>query len=351
MDMRRLGRTDMNVSSLCLGTMTFGEQNTKAEGFAQMDRALEGGINFFDTAELYAVPPKAATAGRTEEIIGDWMEARKTRDKVIIATKVIGRSSHMNWFRDDGSLPKLNRQNIMEAIDKSLARLKTDYIDLYQIHWPDRNMPSFGASPMRFQKPDILEDEVAIEETLEVMSELVTAGKIRAIGLSNESSWGAMKYLEAHRHNGLERVHSIQNTYNLVNRTFEANLAELAIREDLGLLAYSSLGQGYLTGKYLNGARPKGARSTLFDRQSRYEGPGADEAYVAYIALAREFGIDPAEMAIAYVASRPFTTSNIIGATSLEQLDSALAAADLVITDELENRINELHVIHGNPCP
>lgn len=350
MDMRRLGRTDMTVSSLCLGTMTFGEQNTRAEGFAQMDRALEGGINFFDTAELYAVPPKAATVGRTEEIIGDWFEARNNRDQVILATKVVGRSSN-NWFREDGWLPKLDRRNIMEAVDKSLARLKTDYIDLYQIHWPDRNMPSFGASPMRFKDPGQNEDEVPIEETLEVMSELVTAGKIRAIGLSNESSWGAMKYLEAHRHKGLERVHSIQNTYNLVNRTFEANLAELAIREDVRLLAYSSLGQGYLTGKYLNGARPKGARSTLFDRQARYEGPGADEAYTAYVALAQEFGIDPAQMAIAFTASRPFVTANIIGATNLGQLDNALEAGDLTITEELEERINELHVIHGNPCP
>ncbi|MGJ8535227.1 MAG: aldo/keto reductase [Alphaproteobacteria bacterium] len=350
MDMRRLGRTDMTVSSLCLGTMTFGEQNTRAEGFAQMDRALEGGINFFDTAELYAVPPKAATVGRTEEIIGDWFEARNNRDQVILATKVVGRSSN-NWFREDGSLPKLDRRNIMEAVDRSLARLKTDYIDLYQIHWPDRNMPSFGASPMRFKDPGLHEDEVPIEETLEVMSELVTAGKIRAIGLSNESSWGAMKYLEAHRHKGLERVHSIQNTYNLVNRTFEANLAELAIREDVRLLAYSSLGQGYLTGKYLNGARPKGARSTLFARQARYEGPGADEAYTAYVALAKEFGIDAAQMAIAFTASRPFTTSNIIGARTLEQLDNALEAGDLIITEELEDRINELHVIHGNPCP
>jgi aryl-alcohol dehydrogenase-like predicted oxidoreductase len=351
MDMRRLGRTDITVSSLCLGTMTFGEQNTRADGFAQMDRALEGGINFFDTAELYAVPPKAATAGRTEEIIGDWFTARKNRDQVILATKVVGRSSGMDWFRDDGSLPKLDRQNIFEAVDKSLARLKTDYIDLYQIHWPDRNMPSFGASPMRFKNPDRLPDEVPIDETLSAMTDLVKAGKIRAIGLSNESSWGAMKYLEAHRHQGLERVQSIQNTYNLVNRTFEANLAELAMREDLGLLAYSSLAQGYITGKYLNGARPKGARSTLFDRQSRYEGPGAEEAYIAYIKLAKEFGLDPAQMAIAFAASRPFTTANIIGASSLPQLDNALAAADLTITRELEDRINELHVIHGNPCP
>ncbi|WP_306259157.1 aldo/keto reductase [Pararhizobium sp. IMCC21322] len=350
MDMRRLGRTDITVSSLCLGTMTFGEQNTRADGFAQMDRALEGGINFFDTAELYAVPPKAATVGRSEEIVGDWFEARNNRDQVILATKVVGRSSN-KWFREDGALPKLDRQNIMEAVDGSLTRLKTDYIDLYQIHWPDRKMPSFGASPMQFKKPEPHEDEVPIEETLEVMSELVTAGKIRAIGLSNESSWGAMKYLEAHRHKGLERVHSIQNTYNLVNRTFEVNLAELAIREDVRLLAYSSLAQGYLTGKYLNGALPKGARRTLFDRQDRYEGPGAEEAYTAYVALAKEFGIDPAQMAIAFAASRPFATANIIGATNLEQLDNAIAAADLTITEELENRINELHVIHGNPCP
>nr|WP_306269531.1 aldo/keto reductase [Pararhizobium sp. IMCC3301] len=351
MDMRRLGRTDINVSALCLGTMTFGEQNTRADGFAQMDRALEAGVNFFDTAELYAIPPKAATAGRTEQIIGDWFEASGNRDQVILATKVVGRSDRMDWFRDDGALPKLDRKNIFEAVDKSLTRLKTDYIDLYQIHWPDRNMPGFGASPMRFKQPERLEDEITIEETLEAMTELVTAGKIRAIGLSNESSWGTMSWLEAHRTKGLARVQSIQNTYNLVNRTFEVNLAEVALREDVGLLAYSTLAQGFLTGKYLNGARPKGARRTLFNRMARYEGPGAEAAYTAYVALAAKFDIDPAQMAIAFATARPFTTATIIGATSLAQLDVALGAADLDLSDELEDRINELHKIHGNPCP
>ena len=350
MDMRRLGRTDINVSALCLGTMTFGEQNTRADGFAQMDRALDAGVNFFDTAELYAIPPKAATAGRSEEIVGDWFEARGNRDKIILATKVIGRSSN-DWFRDDGAPPKLDRKNILEAVDKSLARLKTDYIDLYQVHWPDRNMPGFGANPMRFKQPERLPDEVPIEETLEAMTELVSAGKVRAIGLSNESSWGTMSWLEAHRTKGLARVQSIQNTYNLVNRTFEVNLAELALREDVGLLAYSTLAQGFLTGKYLNGAEPKGARRTLFNRMARYEGPGAEEAYTAYVALAQEFGIDPAQMAIAFATARPFTTATIIGATSLAQLDVALGAANLVVSEELEDRINELHKIHGNPCP
>lgn len=351
MDMRRLGRTDIFVSSICLGTMTFGEQNTKAEGFAQMDRSLEAGVNFFDTAELYAIPPKAATIGRTEEIIGDWFEERGNRDQIILATKVVGRSDGMNWFRSDGSLPKLDKRNILEAIDGSLKRLKTNYIDLYQIHWPDRNVSGFGSNPMRYHHPNQLEDEVAIEETLEVMDGLVKAGKVRAIGLSNESSWGAMRYLEAHRHQDLARVHSIQNTYNLVNRTFEVNLAELAMREDLGLLAYSALAQGFHSGKYQNGAQPARARRTLFNRLARYEGPGADDAFTAYVELAIEFGMDPSQMALAFATTRPFTTSTIIGATTMEQLDLAIGAGDIAISDELEERINELHKIHGNPCP
>lgn len=351
MDMRRLGRTDIFVSSICLGTMTFGEQNTKADGFAQMDRSLEKGVNFFDTAELYAIPPKAATAGRTEEIIGDWFEARGNREKVVLATKVVGRSDGMDWFRADGSLPKLDKRNVLEAVEGSLRRLKTDYIDLYQIHWPDRNVSGFGSNPMRYNHPNTLDDEIAIEETLDAMHSLVKAGKVRAVGLSNESSWGAMRYLEEHRSKGLPRVHSIQNTYNLVNRTFEVNLAELAMREDLSLLAYSALAQGFLTGKYQNGAQPPRARRTLFNRLGRYEGPGADQAFTAYLELAQEFGMDPAQLALAFATTRSFTTSTIIGATTMNQLELAIDAGDIAISDELEGKINELHKIHGNPCP
>ncbi|PCJ83122.1 MAG: aldo/keto reductase [Hyphomicrobiales bacterium] len=351
MEMRKLGRTDIEVSSICLGTMTFGEQNTRAEGFAQMDRSIDAGINFFDMAELYAIPPKPETTGRTEEIVGDWLVARKNRDKVIIATKTVGHTDGMTWFRDDGSNAKLDLPNIREAVEKSLARLKTDYIDLYQIHWPDRRTSLFGANPSQYHHPETRDDEVSIEETLEAFAVMQKEGKIREIGLSNESCWGTMRFLEAHRANSVPRVASIQNAYSFVNRTYETNLAELTMREDVGLLAYSVLAQGYLTGKYRDGAKPAGARRTLFERLGRYEGAGSESAINAYLDLAIEFGIDPCQLAIAHAESRCFCTSVIIGATNMDQLEIALGSNDVTITPELEERINTLHQIHGNPCP
>ncbi|TKT79043.1 aldo/keto reductase [Aquamicrobium sp. LC103] len=350
MEKRRLGRTDLLVSKICLGTMTFGEQNTEAEGHAQLDMAAERGVNFFDMAELYPIPPKAETQGRTEAIIGSWLKARRNRDRAIIASKVVGRTAN-EWFRG-GRPSKLVRADILDAIDKSLAKLGIDHLDLYQIHFPDRLVP-WGSNPTRIGKwpAERVADETPIAETLAVFDELVKAGKIRHLGLSNESSWGVMKFIhEADKGVG-PRVVSLQNAYNLVNRTFEVNLAEVCDREDVSLLAYSPLAQGYLTGKYDDGALPAGSRKQLFDRLQRYETPGAAEAHKAYNDLAREYGMEPALFANAFVTHRPFVTSNIIGATSTAQLETALASADVKWTAEMQEAVDALHQKLGNPCP
>lgn len=350
MEKRRLGRTDLHVSSLSLGTMTFGEQNTEAEGHAQMDMALEHGVNLFDAAELYPIPPKAETQGRTEEIIGSWIKARGNRDKVVLATKMVGRSAN-TWFRDGGVTANLSRAHVEEAVDKNLKRLQTDYIDLYQIHWPDRAVSGFGSNPTIWQAPKPVDDEVPIEETLSALADQVKAGKIRHIGLSNESAWGTMTWLATAERLGLPRVVSIQNAYSLVNRTYEVGLAEIGLREDVGLLAYSALAQGYLTGKYRDGALPAGARKTLFDRLNRYEKPGAEEAINAYLDLAAELGIAPSQLAIAFARSRSFMTSVILGATSLAQLEHDLASLEVTITPEIEKKITAIFQKHGSPCP
>ena len=350
MQKRRLGRTDIHVSAICLGTMTWGEQNTEADGHAQMDLAFDRGVNFMDTAELYPIPPKPETQGRTETYIGNWMQARKNRDKVILATKVVGRTPSP-WFRGDRP-SKLVRADIFDAIDKSLKRLKTDYVDLYQIHFPDRAV-QWGANPTRVgtTPPRRDADETPIAETLAAFGELVTSGKIRHLGLSNESSWGVMRYVAESDKGVGPRPVSLQNAYNLVNRTFEVNLAETCDREEVGLLAYSPIAQGYLTGKYDHGARPAGARSTLFNRGQRYETPGAADALLAYNELARSFGMEPALFANAYVVSRRFVTAAIPGATTIAQLEMALAAADVTWTDEMQNAVDALHQKLGNPCP
>lgn len=350
MELRRLGRTDTHVSALCLGTMTFGEQNSEAEGHAQMDYSLEKGINFFDAAELYPIPPKRETQGRTERVIGTWFKKTGNRDKVIMATKVVGRTV-MDWFRENGELGRLTREQIEFAVDRSLKNLQTDYIDLYQIHWPDRNVSGFGSNPTRWVDAEPAEDENSIESTLEILGDLVKAGKIRHVGISNESAWGAMRYVAASEHLGLPRVASIQNAYSFVNRTFEGGLAEVATRENVGLLAYSVLAQGYLTGKYQDGALPKGARKTLFDRLQRYEHPRTLEAIDAYIDLAKQSGLDPAQMAIAHAVSRSFVTSVIIGATRMDQLETNIAAADVKLSDEVLAKIDAIHQEFGNPAP
>jgi aryl-alcohol dehydrogenase-like predicted oxidoreductase len=345
---RLLGRTDIRVSALCLGTMTWGQQNTEAEGHAQMDMALDYGINFFDTAEIYSIPPKAETQGSTERIVGSWLKARGTRDKIILASKVAGRGN--SYLRPDGQPTRLDRANITQAIEGSLRRLQTDYIDLYQLHWPDRPVSLFGNGGNDYRDQDISE-AVPFEETVGALQDLVTAGKIRHFGLSNETAWGTMKFLAASDAGHGPRVASIQNAYNLVNRSYETGLAEISMREQVSLLAYSPLGQGYLTGKYQHGARPTGARTTLFERGQRYEKPGVEEAIDAYLVLARDFYLDPATLALAFVTSRPFVTSNIIGATTMEQLKLALDSEAVTVTPELETRINALFQIHGSPAP
>lgn len=346
---RPLGRTDLRVSSITLGTMTWGQQNSEAEGHAQLDRALDAGINFIDTAESYAIPPRAETQGSTERIIGTWLKSRGKRDKIVLASKVAGPSDR-NYLRKDGSSPRLDARHINEAIDSSLERLQTDYLDLYQLHWPHRNVPLFGGgshAPSRGGNGS----EVPIEETLNALDALVKSGKVRHVGLSNETAWGLSRFLHLSETTGAPRVVSVQNAYNLLNRTYEVGLAEFHAREQVGLLAYSPLAQGFLTGKYQRGARPAGARTTLFERGQRYQKPGTEAAIESYLGIARDFGLDPAQLAIAYVTSRSFVTSTIIGATSLEQLDIDLAALDTVITPEIEARIDAAHQLHGSPAP
>lgn len=351
MQTRPLGRTGLSVTALSLGTMTWGQQNTEDEAFAQMDYALDAGLNLWDAAELYPIPRRAETQGRTEAYIGNWLAARPgARDRIILASKVLGRSGD-DWFRDGGRHPRLTASHIEEAVDKSLKRLKTDRIDLYQVHWPDRPAPGFGSNPNVFKVPERPADETPIEESLAALDKLVKAGKVLHIGLSNESTWGLMKWLEASEKGAGPRVCSIQNAYSLVNRTFEVNLAEAALREDVGLLTYSTLAQGYLTGKYRNGALPAGARKTLFDSLKRYEGPGALEAINLYLDLAAEAGIDPTKMAIAFALSRPFVASVILGATSVEQMKPVIEAASMTLPQDVLDAIDDIHRGHGNPCP
>jgi len=345
MEFRSLGNTDIKVSLLCLGTMTFGEQNTEQQAHAQLDMAVDKGINFIDTAEMYPVPPKAETQGLTESYIGSWLKKRGGRDRLVLASKVAGRTDELDYFRE-GTV-RLDRRNIEQAIDASLRRLQTDYLDLYQVHWPDRPTNFFG----RLGYEHVETESVPIEETLTVLGDLVKAGKVRRIGISNETPWGVAAYLRAAERLDLPRIVSIQNPYNLLNRTFEVGLAEFAHREQVGLLAYSPLAFGMLSGKYLDGARPAGARLSLFERFTRYTNPEGEAATAAYVSLARRYGLDPAQMALAYINSRPFLTSNIIGATDLEQLDSNIASADLTLDKELLEDIELIHQRQPNPCP
>jgi aryl-alcohol dehydrogenase-like predicted oxidoreductase len=346
MQTRPLGRTGLSVPLICLGTMTFGEQNTQEDGFAQMDYALDRGIDFFDTAELYAIPPRAETYGATEVIIGNWMKARGNRNKITLASKVVGRSP-MNWARNNGEGPRVDKANIDEAVQKSLKRLQTDYIDLYQIHWPDRRINLFGGWGYK----DYKQDYNSFEDTLAALDVWVQKGAIRHIGLSNESPWGVMRFVEEAVRAGLPRIASIQNAYNLVNRVFELGLAEIAMREDVSLLAYSPLAQGYLTGKYLGGARPAGARTTLFERGQRYQGPGAETALKAYVDLAADHGLTPSQLALKFCATREFMTSVIIGATTMEQLVHDIDAFDAPWNEDLEKAIETIHATTPNPCP
>ncbi|HJS32143.1 MAG TPA: NADP(H)-dependent aldo-keto reductase [Alphaproteobacteria bacterium] len=347
MQYRRLGTTDLNVSLICLGTMTWGEQNSEAEAHAQLDRALEYGINFIDAAEMYPVPPRAETFGRTEDHIGTWLKRRPgARSKVILATKVTGANNAMPHVRDGRG--RLDRKNIEAALDGSLQRLQTDYIDLYQTHSPDRKVNAFGRLGYSHEPAS---DGAALEETLDVLGDFVKAGKVRHVGVSNETAWGAMQHLTLAASGRGPRIESIQNPYNLLNRTFEVGLAEVACRANCGLLAYSPLAMGVLAGKYLDGARPPGCRLTLFERFKRYSTPRAEPAAASYVKLARDHGLDPAKMALAFVNTRPFLTSTIIGCTSLAQLDQNVASLEIKLSADVLAAIEAIHAANPNPCP
>jgi aryl-alcohol dehydrogenase-like predicted oxidoreductase len=346
MQYSRLGDTDLQVSRICLGTMTFGEQNTPEAAHAQLDLALERGVNFIDTAEIYPVPPRGETYGETERIVGSWLKARGTRERVVLATKAAGRADWLPHVR--GGAPRLNRAHLEAALEGSLERLGTDRIDLYQLHWPDRNTNYFGDLGYSHDPDD---DPVPVEETLAVLGDFVKAGKVRHVGLSNETPWGIMAFLRAAERLGLPRTVTVQNPYSLLNRTFEIGCAEVALRERVGLLAYSPLAFGVLTGKYLHGARPEGARLTRFERFQRYNGPAGQAAAAAYVELARRHGLEPAAMALAFVHRQPFLTATIVGATSVEQLARNLDSIDLDLPGPVLEGIEAIHRSHPNPCP
>lgn len=339
-----LGDTDLQVSPLCLGTMTWGEQNSEADAHAQLDFATARGINFIDAAEMYPVPPKPETQGRTEEYLGSWLKKTGRRNEVVIATKVIG-PGLFPYIRGG---PRLDRDSVLAACETSLRRLQTEVIDLYQVHWPQRSVNSFGKLGYEHRED---EHAVPIEETLGALAELQWQGKIRHIGVSNETPWGVSEYLRLSRERGLPRIASIQNPYNLLNRSFEVGLVEFVHRERIGMLAYSPLAFGVLAGKYLHGARPPDGRLTLFARFTRYNGQQAELAAREYVALAHAQGLDPAQMALAFVQSRPFMTSTIIGATTLAQLDSNIGSAGIVLSRAVLKAIEEIHSRFTIPCP
>ncbi len=343
MEYRQLGDSDLQVSALSLGTMTFGEQNSEAEAHEQLDYAVSCGVNFIDTAEMYPVPPRAATAGRTESIVGSWL-TRQPRDKLLIATKITGPARGFTWIRGG---PRIDKKHLTAALETSLKRLRTDYVDLYQIHWPDRYVPMFGAVGY-----DVTQERetVEIEEQLEALNALVQAGKVRHLGLSNETPWGVMRFVAAAEKSGLAKVISIQNAYHLMNRAFEAGLAEVCRHHKVGLLAYSPLAFGWLSGKY---ADPKAdGRITRFPGfGQRYNKPGVPAASADYAALARQAGLDPAQMALAFVRSRWFTSSVILGATSLTQLQNNLASAELNLSQEILLQIEAIYARHPSPAP
>ncbi|MBK8189640.1 MAG: NADP(H)-dependent aldo-keto reductase [Vampirovibrionales bacterium] len=346
MEYRALGLTDLRVSVICLGTMTWGEQNSPQDAHAQLDRALALGVNFIDAAELYPVPARAETSGSTESIIGDWLAARGNRDQVILATKVAGPSA-MSWIR--AGQARLNRAHIRQALEGSLRRLQTDYIDLYQLHWPDRRTNYFGRLGYEHQ---LEEAATPLEESLAALNELAQEGKIRHIGLSNETPWGTMRCLQLAGQGVGPRVVSVQNPYNLLNRSYEIGMAEVSCRESCGLLAYSPLAFGLLSGKYQDGARPPGARMTIFGPYfDRYASAQSALAVDAYVTLARKQNLSPAQMSLAFVNSRPFVTSSIIGATSLAQLEENIASLDVTLDEEALDEIESIHRRWPNPAP
>jgi aryl-alcohol dehydrogenase-like predicted oxidoreductase len=344
MNYRKLGNTDLEVSTICLGTMTWGEQNTQREGFEQMDYALDQGVNFWDTAELYAVPPKAETFGHTETIIGNWFEKNKKRDKVILATKVAGPSRKYLRNGENSFVGK----NLDKAINDSLKRLKTDYIDLYQLHWPERNVNNFGKLGYTHKENSWNE----FEDVLENLKKYIESGKIRYVGLSNETPWGVMKYLKLSKDKDLPRMMSIQNPYSLLNRSYEVGLAEISIREKIGCLAYSPLASGYLSGKYRNGNFPKGSRMERdFDFWTRYRKPNVDKVVEEYFKISKKYDLDISQMSIKFCEVQDFMTSVIIGATTMEQLKTDIESVKVKLDENVIKEINEIQKIYPNPCP
>lgn len=346
MQYHRIPHTSFEVSVLGLGTMTFGEQNSEAEAHTQLDYALAAGINLIDTAEMYPVPPRAETQGRTEQYIGNWLKSRGQREKIILATKVAGPVRG----NDDSIRPQqvLDRKNIRAALDSSLARLQTDYIDLYQVHWPQRHSNYFGKLGYSYSDEKA---SVTLLETLEALAEQVRAGKIRYIGISNETPWGVMRYLQLAEKHDLPRIVSIQNPYGLLNRSFEVGLAEISHQEGVELLAYSCLGGGTLSGKYLHGAKPAGARNTLFSRFARYSGTQSELAIAEYVDLAHQHGLDPTQMALAFVRQQPFVASTLIGATTMEQLKLNIDSAKVELGAEVLQALEAIHNRFTIPAP
>ena len=346
MNYNQLGESDLKVSEICLGTMTFGQQNTIEDAQKQLDYAVAQGINFIDTAEMYPVPPRAETQGRTEAYIGEWLK-KQQRDKLIIATKIAGPGRAIKWVR--GGATNIQRDNIKQAVDDSLKRLQTDYIDLYQIHWPDRYVPLFGQTEYN---PNFERETVSIAEQLTAFADVIKAGKIRYLGLSNETPWGVSEFSHVAKHLGLPKVVSIQNAYNLLNREFDRHLAEACYYENIGLLAYSPLGFGVLSGKYVDGKKPENTRLTLFQNfGQRYFKPNVNEAVAAYAEIARKHNIKFAQLAIAFVRSRWFVTSTIIGASTIEQLKENIESVNVVLDKDILAELDAVHTRYPNPAP
>ena len=345
MNYKKLGNTDLDVSTICLGTMTWGEKNTQEEGFKQMNYALDQGINFWDTAEMYSIPPKQETFGHTEIIIGNWFEKTKKRNKVILASKVCG--PMREYVRGGGN--QFGKKNLTEALNGSLKRLKTDYIDLYQLHWPERKTNFFGK--LGYEHDDINE-WTKFEDVLENLKKFIEQGKIRHIGISNETAWGLSKFLELSKDGSLPRMLSVQNPYNLLNRTYEIGLAEISVREQVGLLAYSPLAIGYLSGKYRNNQIPKDSRMmTDGDFWTRYQKPNLNRAVEAYFKISKKYNLDMSQMSLKFLEIQPFVTSVIIGATTMEQLKTNVESVNVDLTNEIIKEINEVQKVYPNPCP
>ena len=338
-----LPQTDIKVSKICLGTMTWGEQNTEAEGHEQMDYALEQGINFFDTAEMYSVPARPETYGSTETIIGTWFKKTGNRDKIILASKIAGPGDYTAHIRTSG----FSKEGITEAIHNSLKRLQTDYIDLYQLHWPERPVNSFGIRDFPYSAESKWKDNIG--EIVETLNAFIKQGKIRHFGLSNETPWGTMRYINEAEKKGLQGPITVQNPYSLLNRTYESGLSEISMREHVGLLAYSPLAFGVLTGKYLNDT-PKGARVTLFPRMKRYSSQQCTDATVKYMEIAEKYNLSPVQMALAFINQLPFVTSNIIGATKMDQLKENIGSINVELSQEVIDAINSVHLANPNPA-